>query len=273
MIKRFFLDDKNILALIVINAIVIFLQGFPADEIGHQALHVLMIIDDVISILFILEVIFKSRHYGWKNYLESPWNKFDVILILMSIPPLVVHLLPIDMSNIGFLLIFRILRVFKFFRFIKFFPEVEHVFRSVQMALKASFSVLVGFILLVFIVSILSCYFYQSLSPEYFGNPIRSFYSTFKVFTVEGWNAIPDDICADEDISPFTHFMTKFYFVVLLFLGGIYGLSIVNSIFVDAMVSDNNEELEEQVGRLETEVKELHQKIDILLEQQTKNKS
>ena len=41
-------------------------------------------------------------------------------------------------------------------------------------------------------------------------------------------------------------------------LCSIIGLSLVNSIFVDAMVSDNNDELERQV-------KELNEKIDKLL--------
>jgi voltage-gated sodium channel len=45
--------------------------------------------------------------------------------------------------------------------------------------------------------------------------------------------------------------------------GGILGLSIVNSIFVDAMVSDNNDELENKIDLL-------NKKIDKLL---TKHKS
>lgn len=42
-------------------------------------------------------------------------------------------------------------------------------------------------------------------------------------------------------------------------MGGIIGLSLVNSVFVDAMVSDNNDELNKEVERL-------HKKIDVLTE-------
>ena len=52
----------------------------------------------------------------------------------------------------------------------------------------------------------------------------------------------------------------RVYFVLILILGGIIGLSLVNSIFVDAMVSDNNDELED-------EVKKLNEKIDLLTEE------
>lgn len=261
-IKRFFLNDKNILALILINAIIIFLQGFPPTEINQEYLHLCLLIDDILSIVFLIEVLIKSRHYGWKEYIKSDWNKLDVFLVALSVPPLMLYFFSVNNVQVGFLLIFRVFRVFKFFRFVKFFPDMDHIIRSVRLAINASFSVLAGFILLVFIISIMSCYFYQNLAPQYFGNPVLSFYSIFKIFTVEGWNTIPDEICKNPNVSYTTAFFTKTYFVVLLFLGGIYGLSIVNSIFVDAMVSDNNEELEEHVNKIEDEMKNLHRKLD-----------
>ncbi len=54
--------------------------------------------------------------------------------------------------------------------------------------------------------------------------------------------------------------LVRMYFVFLLIFGGIIGLSLVNSVFVDAMVSDNNDALEEEVRRL-------NEKIDILTEE------
>ena len=261
-IKRFFLNDTNILVLILINAIIIFLQGFRPSEINQEYLHLCLLVDDVLSIIFMIEVIVKSRHYGWKPYIQSGWNKLDVFLVALSVPPLMLYFFAVSNVQVGFLLIFRVFRVFKFFRFVKFFPDMDHIIRSVRLAINASFSVLAGFILLVFIISIMSCYFYQNLAPQYFGNPILSFYSIFKVFTVEGWNTIPDDICKNPSVSYTTAFFTKTYFVVILFLGGIYGLSIVNSIFVDAMVSDNNEELEAHVNKIEHEMENLNKKLD-----------
>lgn len=78
----------------------------------------------------------------------------------------------------------------------------------------------------------------------------------FKVFTIEGWFEIPDDVT--QNLSPVSAFFTNVYFIFIVMSGGIFGLSLVNSIFVDAMVSDNNDILENKIQSLE-------EKIDLLL--------
>ena len=89
--KVFFLNDKNILFLISLNALIIFLQGFPYDTIGEQYQDIFSIIDDTISVLFVVELMVKLRHYGLKVYLSESWNRFDLILIVLSLPPLLLH--------------------------------------------------------------------------------------------------------------------------------------------------------------------------------------
>lgn len=266
-LKKVFLNDKIILTLISINAVIIFLQGFPIKTIGLETHHALMLVDDLISVCFLIEVCVKGRHFGLKEYLKSTWNKFDVLLILFSLPPLIGRMLiDYETANIGFLLVFRVFRVFKFFRFIQFFPQVEHIFNSIREAIRASFMVLIGFFLFVFIMSILSCYMYQNIAPEYFGDPIVSYYSMFKIFTIEGWNTIPEMINASGKVNIYQAFFTKLYFMLILIFGGVIGLSIVNSIFVDAMVSDNNDELEERVEGVQKDVKRLENKVDRILD-------
>ncbi len=272
LFQRFFLNDRNILALISFNAVVIFFQGFP--DTGYEQL--MTYIDDLITLLFLIEVLVKSSHYGWKEYLRSGWNKFDVLLIIFSIPSILVHVIPgiENYINVSFLLVFRVFRVFKFFRFIQFFPQVEHIFRSITAALKASFMVLVGFFVVVFIMAILSTFFFQEAAPSYFANPLRSYYSIFQIFTVEGWNGITDGVVDEAkekvNMSPVGEFFTTVYFIVLLILGGVFGLSIVNSIFVDAMVSDHDE-TEQQFQEVEDQLVILTQKMDQMMEIIEKN--
>jgi voltage-gated sodium channel len=274
-IKNIFLNDRIILMLISVNAIIIFFQAFKSDNYDQ----VLSYVDDALTFLFIIEMIVKSSHYGWKEYLRSGWNKFDVILILLSIPSLVVHLIPnIDMYvNVSYLLVFRVFRVFKFFRFVQFFPQVEHIFRSAQSALSASFMVLVGFFVVIFIMAILSTFFFQEASPNLFGDPITAYYSTFQVFTVEGWNAIPDALIKEAvaNSKPFSDlaiFFIRMYFIGLFIVGGIFGLSIVNSIFVDAMISDHDE-TEKQFEDVENKLNLMEEKMDKMLSIIEKNGS
>ena len=49
----------------------------------------------------------------------------------------------------------------------------------------------------------------------------------------------------------------RIYFSILLFLGGIIGMSLVNSIFVDAMAADNNDEVLEKLSQLERKIDEM----------------
>lgn len=97
---------------------------------------------------------------------------------------------------------------------------------------------------------------FKELSPEYFGNPVKSMYSIFRIFTVEGWYEIPDQIARQSNMI--NSFFIKGYFIFILIAGGILGLSLVNSIFVDSMVMDNNDDLEKKVDAL-------NEKIEILI--------
>ena len=46
----------------------------------------------------------------------------------------------------------------------------------------------------------------------------------------------------------------RIYFSLLLFFGGIIGMSLVNSIFVDAMAADNNDEVLDRLAQLEKKI-------------------
>ena len=52
----------------------------------------------------------------------------------------------------------------------------------------------------------------------------------------------------------------RIYFSFLLFMGGIIGMSLVNSIFVDAMAADNNDEVLEKLSQLEKKLDDLNRK-------------
>lgn len=246
------LNDKFILGLIIFNSIIIFLQGFALESLWIRSL---VLLDNIITLIFLLELIAKINSYGFRGFVKSNWNIFDAILIILAIPSLYHWFFNDNASQLDYLLILRISRVFKFFRFIRFFPNIDHLIKGVQRAIKASLIVLLGFLVYNFVISVLSCFFYRNIAPEYFANPIISFYSIFKIFTVEGWYEIPDFISRNSNET--IGFLTKLYFVLIVVTGGIFGLSLVNSIFVDAMVSDNNDDLERKIDSLESKIDKL----------------
>lgn len=250
--KKLFLSDKFILIIITLNALFIFIQGFHISPLLNK---VLIGLDNACTTIFIVELLVKLNFLKPKGYFSSNWNILDFVLVILAIPSLIIWLLPINVGYSGFLLVFRIFRVFKFFRFIKFLPNVEHLIEGINRALKSSVIVLLGFFVFLFVIAVLSCFMFKGIAPEYFENPVKSFYSIFQIFTVEGWFEIPA-LIADRS-TDLVAFGAKLYFALLLLVGGIFGLSLVNSIFVDAMVSDNNDELELKIERLESKIDRL----------------
>ena len=253
--KKIFLNDRFILGLIVINAIMIFTMGFKLTETSRLVIN---IIDNLITVMFVTELIVKIKTYRLRGFFSDGWNVFDFILIVLSIPTLLVFALGLKFTDLSFLLVFRIFRIFKSFRFLKFIPGITELISGIQRALKSSIFVLLGFAVYVFIIGVLSFYLFNSSDTVYFTDPFTSLYSIFKIFTVEGWYSIPEEIIAGGSYLP--SFFIRGYFIFILLTGGILGLSLVNSIFVDAMVSDNNDSLEKKVN-------ELNVKMDLLLKQ------
>jgi voltage-gated sodium channel len=244
-IKGFFLNDYCILLLIIANAILIFVQEFNLNG------NILDYFEPIFTILFIVEMSIKIHQYGFSGYISDKWNKLDFVLIIVSIPSLAAVFYS-NSLQLNIFLALRVFRIFKFIRLIRFFPNVSSLVSSVKRALKASYIVIIGFFLLVFVVSLVTCALYKNIAPEYFSNPVNSFYSIFRLFSNDGWHEVPELIASRSSVS--VAFITKLYFIILLLGGGILGISLVNSIFVDAMVSDNNDDLEKEVAKLSSQI-------------------
>jgi voltage-gated sodium channel len=255
LLKRTFLDEKFILIAIVINVVIIFISGFHLD--GKQEV-TLEILDHFFTIIFAIEAVIKIKQWGVKNYFSGKWNVFDFTLVSIALPSLIFFFLPGEVINLKFLIAFRAFRVIKFLRFLKFIPNVEKLIRGTWRAIKTSIIIIITFVIFNLIIAVISTFIFRELSPEYFGTPIESLYSIFKVFTIEGWYEIPDAINSEVD-SEILKNLIRLFFIVILFGGGIFGLSLVNSIFVDSMVSDNNDDLMIEIKKLRDDIQELRE--------------
>lgn len=256
-ITSLLLNDKFILIFIVINAGIIFLQ-----ESGYSHSW-LLYADIVITFIFLVEMIVKHLSFGFKNYWKDAWNRLDGVLVIISLPSLFEIFFTTGLS-LSFVLALRVFRVFKFFRIIRFLPNIKELSKGLKKALKDSYAVFLSFIIIIFIFALLNCSLFAKSAPEYFATPLDSIYSIFKLFTIEGWFEIPEVIAEYYSDAPFVVHVVKLYFSLLLIVGGVIGLSLINSVFVDAMVSDNNDELNKEVADLHKKIDSLTEKIDEL---------
>lgn len=220
----------------------------------------LFALDHFFTIYFILEVIVKVHALGWKNYIKNPGNQFDFVLVVISMPSIFEMFL--TLPDMSYLLVFRLLRVLRILRFMRFIPNIKQMMAGIQRAFKASAFVFAALLIYNVLLAILSTYIFHAEDPYHFGDPFRSLYTIFQMFTLEGWHEIPQAIEANAEPGSWKVPFSRLFFLVVVMTGGIFGFSIVNAIFVDEMVMDNNNELEAKVD-------ELNAKIDRLLEERS----
>lgn len=247
-LKSFFTNDRIMLSLVVVNTITIFIGGY------FSASKLFVGIDSFFTLLFLAEAIVKINVYGWKEYWTDGWNKFDFIITLVAIPSLMNIFVETGFAT-NILLSLRTLRVFKSFRLLKFIPNINGLLKGIGIAVKTSFIVCVAFAILLLIISILSSTLYGKIVPDLFGDPGSSLFTIFRLFTGDGWSEIPTEIAANS--SELVGRLTKIVFAILFFIGGILGLSLVNSIFVDALAGDNNDEVLRRIDELEKKIDNL----------------
>lgn len=251
-ITNILFNNKNetfILSVIFLNSIIIYLQECDIRNLLIDT------IDVICTIIFTIEMIVKQKEYGFTNYWKNGWNIMDGILVIVSFPSIFLFFTKLEIINFSYLLIIRLLRVLRFFRLFRLFPRFKEITRGFFRAIKQSFGVFIGFFILILISSMISCSLFKDIAPEYFDTPTNAIYSIFRLFTIEGWYDIPDYIA--EQLPTFWGRLTRLYFCILVIIGGIIGISLVNSIFVDAMVSDNNDDIKEKLNILEEKINEL----------------
>ncbi len=243
------LADIVIMGVILVNTITFCLYAYG---IGKEWF---IQIDTLCLLFFVGEMILKMRHEGFKAYWQRGWNIFDGTLVILSLPSLFLPFLPI--TDMTLLLTFRMLRALRFFRLIHFFPHAEQIGKSCRIALRESFPLFVGYLIVILIFSLFSTSLFGHVSPQYFGTPLESIYTIFRLFTIEGWYDIPDSISTA--YGSIGVLFVRLYFGVLIIVGGIIGLSILNSVFVDAMLNDNHDDILKRIDQVE-------KKLDLLLE-------
>lgn len=254
-LSRFFTNDRLINIAILLNITAIVLEEYGIIN------PVVIAIDAATIFYFLGEMIAKQVKLGVLGYWQVGWNRLDGTLVILSLPSIFHFFFPGITASFSTVLILRAFRVLRIARITHFFPSLPIIFRNLKKALKDSSAIMIGFAVMILAFSLVSCSLFHDEAPQYFSNPTESLYATFRLFTIEGWYEIPDAVTATYTATE--AFFTRLYFCSILIICGILGMSLLNSIFVDAMVSDNNDELLEEIHRLQ-------EKVDKLLEEQNK---
>jgi voltage-gated sodium channel len=242
-----------IMYLILFNAFILFLHSFPELAAYHDAFDIL---DHVITVFFIVEVIIKVKILGWRTYFSKSWHRFDFVIVLCSAPSvlLLIPYLAGVLPNLHFLLVLRVARILKFYRLIEFIPNLKETLKALKRALRASLFLILAFFVFNFVVSLFTHHIFKDVAPEYFGNGFISFYSIVKTVTGEGFN-VADDVAGQD--TGLLNVLIRFYFVAIILSGGIIGLSLVNTVFINEVTREANDEMEERLKQVQQELAEI----------------
>lgn len=244
--------SKLVAVVILINAVVITLGAFR--DIEMFASEWLTWVDISCELFFIVEIAMRIHRFTWHTFFENNWNKFDFIVVLISTPVLLAPFYP--MGHFNFILMLRLARLIRIFKLLYFIPHRERLITGIGRALNASIGVFLALLFILSITAVGATYLFGQTAPEYFGNPIKSAYAIFQVFTMDGWPMVPDLLIKDSDSLGWI-MLVRGFFIIAVVIGGILGLSMLNAVFVDQLVSDQTENLEARLHRMEQMLQDL----------------
>ena len=215
ILKKIFLNDRFILSVILLNSCIIYAQvdGYENLAIG--------LLDTMCTLVFLAEMLVKQAVFGLRNYWKDGWNRFDGILVILSLPSVMALFIPNDLADWSILLIFRLLRVLRFFRVLHFFPNFSKVVAGFKAAMRESYAILLSFAVIIIIFGLFNCSLFKEADPDHFATPLQSIYAVFQICTVEGWYEIPNTIATYYGQTTWAAECVRIYFCVLLNLGGI----------------------------------------------------
>ena len=190
-------------------------------------------------------MIIKIKYFG-KTFFKDKECVFDLSIVVISTIPL------FGLFSLDWIQVMRLTRIFKSLRLFELIPNYKKLLINFKLVIRSCIGILVGLSILIFLLSIILSSLYGSIVPEYFGNPLESIYSVFRLFSIEGWYDIA------EHSSYIMGYLSKFFLSGIVLVFGIFGMGFVSSMFIDEVTSDNNDEVLQRLRNFKENTRKWH---------------
>lgn len=239
-----------IIIVIAIDGIAIGAQTFVLPEWLEQTLH---IIDVICLCIYILEMLLKM--YAWRGqYFKDGWNRFDFIIIILSLIPH--NLLPIPVQVARVIRLFRIGRVFKL---VSAFKQLRVIVEAIGRSMAGVAWAALLLMLVMYVFNVAGVNMFGEDFPEYFGSLGTGFLTLFELLTLEGWNEIAHNIMA---LYP----AAWLFFIPYIIISAFIMINVVTGIIINAVDESTQMErinnYEEKESQLATELRELKEQVE-----------
>lgn len=266
--------DNKVFELFVIGVIV-----FSSLMIGMRTyeLHPLLdgglrFLDYAVTLFFVIELSIRmAAEQRFTEFFKKGWNVFDFIIVVVS-------LIPLDDSQ--YALIARMLRLFRVMRLISFIPELRVLVNALISAMPRMGYVALLMFIIFYLYAVIGNLLFGNLNPVLWGDLGISLLTLFRVATFEDWTDVMYEAMTLYSYS-WIYFITFIFFSAFVFLNMMIGIVVEvldeehKKMEVESMaesVADENSAKESYENRIESQIFILHQKLDLLLAQQTVNK-
>ncbi len=166
--------QNAIVALIVINAVLLGLETWPAAMAAAGDL--IIAIDRAILGVFVVELI--ARFYVHRfGFWRDPWRVFDFFVVAIALIPAT-----------GSFAVLRALRVLRVLRLLTMMPSMRRVVGALLSAIPGLGSIGAVLLIIYYVFAVLATNLFAVVYPEWFGNIGRSLYTLFQIMTLESWS-------------------------------------------------------------------------------------
>lgn len=216
-----------IIVVILLNAVV--LGMLTMNTLSPASRQVLMLLDSTCLAIFCVELALKLA--VWRaGFFRDGWNIFDLVVVGVALVP-----------ASGPLAVLRTLRVLRVLRLATAVPSMRRVVNGMFAALPGGASVGGVLLVLYFVGAVIGNNLFGAQVPQYFGDLGTTFFTLFKLMTLEGWPDIADEVMV---FYP----RAWIFFVSFIIFTAFTTLNLLFGIIVDAMETAKEEDAREALA-------------------------
>jgi voltage-gated sodium channel len=215
-----------IIGVILVNAAVL---GLMTLGLSPATLRMLELVDDICLVIFCVEIVMKLAVYGTRFFRDG-WNVFDIVVVGIALLP-----------ETGGLSVLRALRVLRLLRLATAVPSMRRVINGMFAALPGGASVAGVLFIMYYVGAIIGVTLFSKTVPQHFGDIGTTFFTLFKMMTLEGWPDIATVVIEQ-------HPRAWIFFVVFIIFTTFTTLNLLFGIIVDAMEQAKESEVREEMA-------------------------
>lgn len=223
-----------IVGVILVNAAIL---GLMTMELSPETHNFLEVLDNICLAIFCAEIAMKLLVMR-KGFFKDGWSVFDLIVVGIALAPAT-----------GELSVLRALRVLRLMRLAAAIPSMRRVINGMFAAIPGGGSVAAVLLVMYYVAAIMGTNFFGKTVPVHFGDLGTTFFTLFKMMTLEGWPDIATDVLEH-------HPRAWIFFVVFIIFTTFTTLNLLFGIIVDAMEQAKEADAREKMAAQGVEMSE-----------------